>query len=664
MRPQDIALLRWPQDPQLSPDASKVAWFEVSLDIERDEPVSSIFVGTTDGSAPVRQFTEGPHDLSPRWSPDGRHMAYLSASDSRPVLKLAPLDGGAPIAVTSPGPVSWIEWSPQGDRLALVVNKAASEDSASDSPRSQHAPRVVRGLFNRLDGAGFIEGRDHIFIYDVEKKALRQLTSGDFDHAQPSWSPDGSSITFVSDRSRERNDRHSVGDLWTIAVGRRQAPRRIAGDVADASFPSFSPDGSRIAFTGLLGADRLAGRDGRLLVVDSDGASRPETVAPGLDRPVGFTLALKPFAWLGPDELVFTVADRGAVDIRRARLGERSARSVVGGDRQVAGISVASTRARPVVAFGSVWVDSPPEIYIVEPDRRGRPLLQVSAAGESLRAAVTLLPAERMCVTAPDGLEIEYLVIRPKPEPAGRRSSASRPPLLLEIHGGPQLYNPICELLTYYQGLAGAGYAVVLPNPRGSIGYGERFTGLARGDWGEGPFADVLACSDDAIARKIADGKRQFVAGYSYGGYLSSWAVGHTKRFRAAAIGAPVTNHVSLFGTWDGGSYLADAVDGDPWSSHDHVRAQSPVAYAPAFGTPVLLYVNEGDLRCPPSQSDELYAALKWYRSEVEYVRYPGGSHLSAFPTLGPPSQNEDRLRRILAWFAGHGGVKVDIPME
>jgi dipeptidyl aminopeptidase/acylaminoacyl peptidase len=658
MRPPDIALLRWPQDPQLSFDATELAWFEVSLDIERDEPVSSIYVGTTDGSSPARQFTEGPHDFSPRWSPDGRYMAFLSASDAPPVLKLAPLSGGAPVTVESPGPVNWIEWSPEGDRLILVVNTGASKDTSdAENARSKNAPRVIRGLFNRLDGAGWLEGRDHLFVYDVEKKNLRQLTSGDFDHAQPSWSPDGSSIAFVSDRSRHRNDRHSLGELWTIGAGRRQAPRRVAGDVADAAFPTFSPDGSRIAFAGMLGADRLAGRDVKLLVVDADGSSAPELVAPGLDRPVGFTLAQKPFSWLSPDELAFTVADGGAVDIRRARLGERSARIVVGGDRQVTGISVSATGERPVLAFGSAWIDSPPEIYTLELERRGRRPVRVSTAGDALLKVVTLLPAERLHATAPDGLEIEYLVIRPKAERPRKRGSASRPPLFLEIHGGPHLHNPMCELLTHYQGIAGAGYAVVLPNPRGSTGYGEHFTGLARGDWGEGPFLDVLACADDAIERGLADEKRQFIGGYSYGGYLSSWAVGHTKRFRAASIGAPVVNHVSLFGTWDGGSYLADALAGDPWSAQDHVRAQSPIAYAPAFDTPVLLYVNDGDLRCPPSQSDELYAALKWYRREVEYVRYPGGSHLSALPTLGPPSQNEDRLRRILDWCAGHGGV-------
>lgn len=642
--------MRWVSDPQLSPDGSKVAWAESWLDADRDEPVSAIHVGVSDASSKGRPFTAGPHDFWPRWSPDGRYLAYLSAADSPPALKLAPLTGGVPVTVAAPGPVKAVAWSPQGNRLVLVVNLSGKPGSDPESARAKNAPRVIRGWFNRLDGAGWLEGRDHLFLYDVESEQLRQLTSGDYDHAQPSFSPDGSTIVFVSDRSRTRDDRLGEADLWTIPADGRSKPRRVVTGVAEAGFPSFSPDGAHIAFTGLLGLEQTAGRDSKLLVIAADGSGAPELVAPGLDRPVAFTLNDSPFVWLSADELAFTVADRGSVHIRRARLGERTARSVVAGDRQVAGLSVARGGGRELLAFSSYWADSPHEVNVIELGRRARQPVQLSRAGAALSAAVTLIAPERFSATAPDGRDLEYFVIRPK----GRREL---PPLFLEIHGGPHLHNPIGELLPHYQGLAAAGYAVVLPNPRGSTGYGGRFTALARGDWGEGPFADVLACADDAIARGLADKERQFVGGYSYGGYMSSWAVGHTNRFRAAAIGAPVVDTISHFGTGDGGRYFVDALDGDPWTAHERLRAQSPVTYADSIRTPVMLYVNEGDLRCPPGQADELFAAIKWHGGKVEYVRYPGGSHLSFFPMLGPPSQNEDRLRRIIDWCARHGGA-------
>ena len=306
MGPGDLRLVRWAEDVQLSEDGGRVAWCETALDLERDEPVSNIMVTATDGSGRPRRFTDGPHDLSPRWSPDGRYLAYLCASGESSALHLAPLEGGTPVKVDSPGAVLWIEWSPAGDRLILVVKIHARAEDAD--PRARNAPRVIRGLSNRLDGEGWSEGRRHLFVYDVDKRALRQLSSGDYDHLQPSWSPDGSTIVFVSDRSSRRDDYRGRGDVWTIsAKGGR--PRRLAGGLGEAAFPTFSPDGTRVAFTGLAGGDQQAGHDGRLFVVDADGTSEPERLVPGLDRPVGFTFSGK----------ALRLADSGGARLRRRR---------------------------------------------------------------------------------------------------------------------------------------------------------------------------------------------------------------------------------------------------------------------------------------------------------------------------------------------------------
>ncbi len=662
MDPSDVRLFGWAQDAQPSPDTSRVAWCELAIDMDRDEPVTNIMVAAADGTGEPRRFSDGPHDFFPRWSPDGRYLAFLSASAGPPALHLAPLDGGAPRKIETPGPVRWIEWAPAGDRLVLVANvggqgagKTLSGESEPE-PRTRNAPRVIRGMFNRLDGEGWLEGRNHLFAYNVNDGAVQRLTSGDYDHAYPSWSPDGTTIVFVSDRSRQRDDRVGWGELWTVtATGGR--PRRLVGDIGEAGFPTFSPDGGRVAFTGLLGAEQQAARDQGLFVIGSDGTGTPSQVAPGLDRPVGFTLATKAFAWVSADELVFTVADAGTVGIRRARLGAREARKVSGGDAQVEGIALAPI-GRRLLAYTSAWVDSPAEVFCLDLGKPTSAPVQVSNAGEKLRRSVNLLPTERLQVQAPDGLEIEYFVIRPRPGP-GRRPHP-KPPLFLAIHGGPHLFNPISIEVLFYEVLAAAGYLVVLPNPRGSIGYGESFTKQLRGKWGEADFEDLMACVDDVIERRLADPDRQFVGGYSYGGFMSAWVVGHTDRFKAASVGAPVIDLVSMFGTWDGCAYLADDLAADPWSSPGKLGSLSPLTYAPKVETPVFLYVNEGDLRCPPSQADEFYAALKWHKRDVEFVRYPGGSHLSFFPTVGAPSQCEDRHRRIVEFLGRHGGVRVD----
>jgi dipeptidyl aminopeptidase/acylaminoacyl peptidase len=357
---------------------------------------------------------------------------------------------------------------------------------------------------------------------------------------------------------------------------------------------------------------------------------------------------------------LFTVVEAGTIGIRRARFGERSGRAIVSGDFQVNGLSVGGGDGRRVLSYASAWVDSPAEIFCLDVAKRsGRPL-QVSRASRELTRSVELLKTERLQTKSADGLDIEYFVIRPK---TGRaRSKSPAPPVFLEIHGGPSLYNPISELFPYYQVLASAGYVVTLPNPRGSIGYGEQFTKQVRGDWAGKDFQDLMTCVDDVIERGMADSLRQFVGGYSYGGFMSAWTVGQTTRFLAAAVGAPVINQASMFGTSDGNTFFADALAGDPWSSPAALASRSPVSFVRDVRTPVFLYVYDGDLRCPPGQADEFFIGLKWCGKEVEYVRYPGGSHYSYFPMVGPPSQTEGRMLRVLDFLRRHGGLPVKRP--
>ncbi len=264
MRPEDLGLVRWAQEPNLSGDGERVAWCEVSFDLDRDQPVSNIMVAASRGDNEPRRFSEGPHDSSPAWSPGGDYLAYLSADPGPPTVHLAPLDGGAPAKVEAPGPVRWFSWSPTGDRLVLVVNVGRANGTGKAT--EQNVPRVIRGTINRLDGAGWLEGRDHLFVYDVSGQAVRQITSGDYDHAQPSWSPDGASIVFVSDRSRSRDDHFGLGDLWVVPTSGGR-PRRLAGGLGWAAFPTFSPDGSHVAFSGLLGTEQRAARDTKLFTL-------------------------------------------------------------------------------------------------------------------------------------------------------------------------------------------------------------------------------------------------------------------------------------------------------------------------------------------------------------------------------------------------------------
>ena len=363
-KPEDAYRLRAGSDPSFSPDGKRVAWVQAKVDEEADRVASSIWVAPSDGSSPPRPFTEGPLDHSPRWSPDGRFMAYISAPQGEPLkarLRLAPLDGGSPSEVGHfDGPVSQPAWSPDSTCL-VVVSPVGLADSSSQSAAERNAPRRVRGLAARLDGVGWYEGRRHLFVVDAGDGTTTQVTRGEFDHADPGFSPDGTQILFASDRDRRRDDRQLRTDACVIpATGGRL--KRLTQGRGRVAFPTFSPDGSQIAFAGHQSGDSWDA-DTHLFVLPADGSAEPVMVAPETDRGM---LALPglpaPFRWTGARELAMLVADRGSVTLHIADLSRPLSREVLGGDRQIDGFAV-STRGR-AVAYTESWPDRPSEVWI------------------------------------------------------------------------------------------------------------------------------------------------------------------------------------------------------------------------------------------------------------------------------------------------------------
>jgi dipeptidyl aminopeptidase/acylaminoacyl peptidase len=323
---------------------------------------------------------------------------------------------------------------------------------------------------------------------------------------------------------------------------------------------------------------------------------------------------------------------------------------VVDGDLQAQGLALAPDEKS--VVFASVWSSELPEIRVASLGR-ARSLRALSAANAKLAARVEFGRTERITYASSDGLEIEAFVVYPpgagkaRPGKSGARKGPH--PTILEIHGGPHGAHPATFNMLRTQALAGAGYVVLLPNPRGSTSYGERFERGCIGDWGGGDYEDLMAGLDELVERKIADPKRLFASGYSYGGYMSSWMVGQTRRFRAAVIGAPITDLVSAFGTDDIPHYNIESMGGTPETHFEEYRKRSPLTYVQNVETPCLLLHWEGDLRCPIAQSEQFFIGLRLLGREAELVRYPGGAH-----GVRTPSQDVDYAERELAWFALH----------
>ncbi|HEV8065745.1 MAG TPA: S9 family peptidase, partial [Acidimicrobiales bacterium] len=584
-KPEDFYRLKTSADPNVSPDGHRVAWTQMEVAEQDDRAEASVWVALVDGSSEPRRFSQGPSDGSPRWSPDGRWLAFVSAPAGEPFkahLRLGSLDGGAPFQLGDfAGPVSQPAWSPDSTRLALIA-RVGAEDPSARSAIERNAPRRVRGLADRLDGVGVHAGRRHLFVVEVASGEVRQLTRGDYDHADPAWSPDGSEIVVVSDRSRNHDDRQFSGDVWVVpSAGGRL--RKVTGGGGRIGAPTFSPDGQAIAFAGHLQGDSW-NADSHIFVVPA-GGGQARQIAPGTDRGVPVMPgAPPPYRWMGDNQIAMLASEGGAVRLHVAGLSRRLTREVVGGDRQIDGFSLAPSNR--TVAFTAMWPDRPSEVWLgtlASGETR-----QLTHFNDALVAEVELAPVRRAAITRPDGTVVEYFTLAP---PADGRKGGSRPRhrLHLDIHGGPHGFWPAGRFLAFHQAIAAAGYVVLLPNPRGSTGYGQDFTSACTNDWGGEDYEDILACCDDLIAKGIVDENAMFVSGGSYGGFMTAWIVGHSHRFRAATAVAAVIDQASLAFTTEIPDFCRFNFGGTPWDKADEFKKRSPLTYLPDVRTPVLV---------------------------------------------------------------------------
>ncbi len=451
-------------------------------------------------------------------------------------------------------------------------------------------------------------------------------------------------IAFVSDRERDRNQRQWRTDVWTVpAAGGR--PRKLTRSRGSASHPAYSPDGKHIAYVGDEHGDAGQAKNPHLMLLSARGGA-PRSLSAAADRPVAGWPAFfagRTFNW-APDSrsVYFLAVDRGTAAIYRAGL-RGNAEKALDGERQIESFVLTPDGRRAV--FTAVWPNRPWELYTTALGD-GRRETNLSHANDAFLAQVELGDVRRATCKAPDGLTIESFVMYPPDYRHGRRY-----PLAINVHGGPHSHHPGSRAMTEFHALTARGDVVLLPNPRGSTGYGEAFSAMVVADWAGSDYADIIAAADSLVSKGIADPDRQYSGGYSYGGYIESWAVGHTDRFRAALVGAPVSNLVSAFGTGDIPTIDIHELGGLPHENMAFYIERSPTTHLANCKTPVLLVHHEGDLLCPIAQSEEIFTALKAMGKKVEFVRYPGGFHTYNTHT---PSQAKDRIERTVAWYDAH----------
>ena len=647
--PDDLLTLQTVSDTQISPDGTQVAFVRTVTDREKNKYRSEIWLVPSDGSRPPRRFTGGKwNDSEPRWSPDGTQIAFVSdrLEEVSQVFLIA-ADGGeaAPLTTLEPGSIGELKWSPGGDRIALIfratpadyTKKAAEErkEKGLSSP-----PRVHTHLFYRLDGFGYFDGSyNQVAVVDSKSGETEMLTEGDFHCGSVSWAPNGSEIAFLSDR-RPDGDALPEEDtqIWTVA--------KSGGDLAQVPAPvgsksglTWSPDGNQFAYIGNPdGLDQWGTNNERVFILPASGG-RAEDLTGHSDLAVG-NLAISDIGGGGGEELLwsesgkelyFPVSTHGDVYLTKLTVGSGEMPFLTPPDQVVGSFSITGDQ----FAVSASRPTTPGEVFVGNS--------QISHLNQPWLDEIAIQTPEPFAIpSGSDSTVPGWFLTPPGFQPDGKA------PLVIYVHGGPHLQygNALFHEL---QWLAAQGYVVAYANPRGSKGYGEAHTKAIQGDWGGPALADIESIADEAIRLGYADSQKTAIMGGSYGGYLTAWAIGHTDRFACAIADRLVNNLQSMAGTcdfpWSHGTYYK----GNSWDDPSDLWRHSPMAYAGKINTPLLLIHSDGDLRCPISQAEELFAALRLQRKVVEFVRYPvGTSH--GLSRGGPPDLRLDRLQRNLVW--------------
>ncbi|MGH3343056.1 MAG: S9 family peptidase [Carbonactinosporaceae bacterium] len=643
MKPTDLALLHALGVPTMSPDARHAVVAASHPDLDEDAYRGALWRVPTDGSAPPRRLTHGWHDSAPQYSPDGRWLAFLRAAQGgKPQVHVMPTDGGEPRRVAEQalgsGPPAW---SPDSTRICYVARvpdegRYGTRDGVTPD---REPPRRITTLQFRVDDLGFlIDRRSHVFVVDPfagdpgSESQPAQVTSGDYDHDDVAWSPDGALLTFCAARHDER-DRDLARDVWVCAPDGSGLCRvsRVSRGGLEASRPRFAPDGAHVLFVaadlGPSGRAFFASQDG-VWSAPADGSAEARRLTDPERYHVAAAAPLEPTA----DGVLFAGEHRGAVDLLLAPYDGAEPRPVLAGHRQVQGCAardgvLVATVAEPATAGELIAV------------RDGAERVLTSFGAELASRGVH--PMAEIDATAPDGHPVHGWVVRPE--------GHGPHPVLLMIHGGPFAQYG-WRLFDEAQVCAGAGFAVVLGNPRGSSGYGRAHGRHIVGDVGARSAPDLLALLDAALEAPDLDAGRVGVLGGSYGGYMTTWLAAHTDRFRAAISERALNVSDSFLGSSDFGWVLVDELFGtDP----ERQAEQSPLTYAGKIDTPLLIIHSEQDWRCPVEQAQRLYVALKMRGAvETELLLFPGEGH--ELSRSGLPSHRVARFEAILDWWSRH----------
>jgi dipeptidyl aminopeptidase/acylaminoacyl peptidase len=642
---KDLFSLQCVTDPQIRPDGHEIAYVRVSYDIMNDRARRTIWLVDTDTGGQTPLSTGTGSSYAPRWSPDGKRLAYVASDGSRAQLfvRWMQTQQSARITDLTESP-SELEWSPDGRSIAFVM--LTPEDRTNlgiPPPRPEGASwaeplTVITDVKYRADGEGYLKpGFTHAFVVSAEGGFPRQLTFGAYNESGPlAWTPDSRYVLLSGNRSPGWQREPVNTEIYQVSIADADI-RPLTHRVGPDQVPRISPDGKRIAYLGF--DDRYLGyQNVRVYLMDRDGGN-PKSISDSLDRSV------EDLHWAADGHSLYVqYTDKAVTKVARMSLDGRLqpvAEGLAGPglDRPYSGGEF-TVSANGLVAFTSGSTDHPPDLSLA----RGTKVTRLTRLNDDLLAVRKLAAVEPLTVSSSvDKRPIDAWMVTPP-----NFDSSRKYPLILEIHGGPYAsYGPVFS--TDDQLYAAAGYVVVYSNPRGSTSYGEEFANLIQHDYPSHDYDDLLSVVDAAIAKGSIDPDQLFVTGGSGGGVLTAWIVGSTNRFRAAATQKPVINWGSFTLTTDISSYVEKYWFGKlPWEDPESYWKHSPLSRVGNVTTPTLVVVGGEDYRTPVSDSEQYYEALQLRGIPTALVKVPGASHGGL---AARPSQSAEKASAILAWF-------------
>lgn len=641
LRPSDIYRLQSISGPAISPDGKWVAYTVSTVDSAADRRNTDIWMIHRDGTEQVQlTYTKEESERQPRWSPDGKYLAFLAGRGVEKKSQVWILDrrgGEAQQLTNTRGDLQDYAWSPDGKKMALVVRDFFPSDTAK--PRNPQ-PIVTDRYHFKQDIEGYLwrPHKTHIYLFDVQTKKLDTLTRGKWNDHSPAWSPDGSHITFVSNRTPDP-DYNNNTDIWVIEAKPGATPQKLTTWTGPDDSPRWSPDGSKIAYVRSSSPDYEMYDQSVLAVVSAKGGE-PTVLSAALDRPVSRPL------WLQDGNSLFTIITND----RKRYIGQfflNAKTPVFTAQAQHCIVDLVARNYRadkpakntPDDDFYVVLLSTPgapAELYALE---RGK-LRRLTTHHDAFLAPLTLGTVEEFSSKSKDGTDVSGLLFRPPGVHPNEKL-----PLIVFIHGGPVAQDEVAFDMTR-QMLAAGGYAVAAVNYRGSTGRGVEFCRAIKGEWGNKEVLDLHGAVDYLVARGIADSARLGVGGWSYGGILTDYLIATDTRFKAAASGAGTGLHLSTYGT---DQYIRqyDVELGVPWKNLDKwVQLSYPFFKVERIKTPTLFIAGEKDFNVPATGSEQMYQALRTIGIPTQLVIYPGQFH-----GITVPSYQKDRFERYLRWF-------------